>query len=227
MMELITLGSGSSGNCYLLNSEDKTLVIEAGLPFLEVKKALDFNIDRIVGVLVTHVHGDHAKYAHEYEKAGIPVWKPYDDKSLRQNKRFGEFTVASFEQKHNVPCVGYLVTHPDGLKLLYSTDTSYIRYTFHGLTTMLIEANWSEEYVNRDEPKYAHVLQHHTSLNTCLECIKANANPDLSHVILCHLSGGNAYPEAFQKAAEAVVDVGVTVDIATPGKAVNLDAVPF
>ena len=42
-MKLRILGSSSSGNCYLLEDESECLVIEAGLPFKEVKKALDFN----------------------------------------------------------------------------------------------------------------------------------------------------------------------------------------
>lgn len=57
MCQLITIGSGSSGNCYLLNSDDETLVIEAGIPFREVKIALGFNVSQISGVIVTHGHG--------------------------------------------------------------------------------------------------------------------------------------------------------------------------
>lgn len=55
-MELICLGSSSSGNCYLLNSESECLVLEAGLPFKEVKKALDFNVSKIQGVVISHEH---------------------------------------------------------------------------------------------------------------------------------------------------------------------------
>lgn len=55
-MEFKVIGSGSSGNCYLLESETECLVIEAGISFLEVKKALDFNIRKIVGVVISHRH---------------------------------------------------------------------------------------------------------------------------------------------------------------------------
>ena len=41
-MVLKVLGSGSSGNCYILESDTEALIIEAGVPFLDVKKALDF-----------------------------------------------------------------------------------------------------------------------------------------------------------------------------------------
>ena len=55
-MNLKVLGSGSSGNCYLLENETECLVIEAGLPLMEVKKAIGFNIKKIVGVVASHEH---------------------------------------------------------------------------------------------------------------------------------------------------------------------------
>jgi len=57
MHDFICLGSGSSGNTYLINTKNETLVLDAGVPFKETKIVLDFNIRRISGVLVTHSHG--------------------------------------------------------------------------------------------------------------------------------------------------------------------------
>lgn len=36
-MKLKVLGSGSSGNCYILESETEALIIEVGLPFMNRK----------------------------------------------------------------------------------------------------------------------------------------------------------------------------------------------
>lgn len=52
-MRLKVLGSGSSGNCYMLENDKEALIIEAGLPFMEVKKALDFNVMKIKAVITT------------------------------------------------------------------------------------------------------------------------------------------------------------------------------
>ena len=49
-MKLKCLGSGSSGNCYILENDSEALIIEAGIPFMTVKKALDFNINKIVAL---------------------------------------------------------------------------------------------------------------------------------------------------------------------------------
>ena len=218
------VGTGSSGNSYLLTCGNETLIIECGKRFKDVKISLNFNLRDIVGAITTHCHGDHYKYASEYELTGIPVWTPWKDNNLRQVRRFGGFKVSSFECIHDVPCVGYLIEHPDsGLKMLYATDTEYVRYTFKGLTTILLEANYSEEYVNRDEAKYRHVLEGHTSIETAIECIKANMNDGLKNIILCHLSKGNSDPGEFKASVKAIVPDGVQVDIATPKLTVRLN----
>ena len=224
MNTLKVVGTGSNGNTYLLTCDGETLVIDCGKRFKDIKIALNFNIRGIVGAITTHCHGDHHKYASEYELTGIPVWTPWKDNNLRQVRRFGGFKVSSFECIHDVPCVGYLIEHSDsGLKMLYATDTEYVRYTFKGLTAMLIEANYSEEYVNRDEAKFQHVLTGHMSIETASECIKANVNDNLKTVILCHLSKGNSDPVAFKESVKAIVPDGVQVDIATPRLTVELN----
>lgn len=55
-MVLKVIGSGSSGNSYILETETSALCIEAGVRFSEVKKALDFNVSKIRGVLISHEH---------------------------------------------------------------------------------------------------------------------------------------------------------------------------
>ena len=108
-------------------------------------------------------------------------------------------------------------------QMLYASDTSYVRYIFKGLTAMLLEANYSEKYVNRDEAKYRHVVEGHLSIETATECIKANMNDKLKNVILCHLSAGNSDPVEFKKTVQAIVPDGVRVDIATPRLTVELN----
>lgn len=221
-MRLTVVGSGSSGNSYILETDKEALVIDAGVRFMEVKKALRFQVRKIAGVIVTHKHGDHAAYAHEYKEAGIPVFQPYEMESLRQSIRYGGFRIQSWEAVHNVPCVGYLIDHDDMGRLLYATDTEYVKYRFKGVTHFLIEANYAEEYVNRDEPKYLHVLTGHMSLPTTIGCIEANMSEQTKHITLCHLSAGNADPEAFKQAVKAVVSDTCIVDVAAPKMVVEL-----
>ena len=73
-MELKILGSSSAGNCYVFDNGKEALVVECGISFQEVKKAVNFDISRIAGCLVSHEHGDHAKYVQKFIDAQIPVY---------------------------------------------------------------------------------------------------------------------------------------------------------
>lgn len=78
-MKLKCLGSGSSGNCYLLIAGNgETLIIDPGLQIKEIKKALNWNISCVVGTVCTHHHADHAKSVKNLEQMGISVFKPYE-----------------------------------------------------------------------------------------------------------------------------------------------------
>lgn len=224
-MRLKCLGSGSSGNCYILESPAEALIIEAGMPFMEVKKALDFNVAKIVGVIITHQHGDHAKFAHEYKIAGIPTFKPYESENLRQIRTYGGFTVKSFDVVHDVPCCGFLVTHEDMGRLLYVTDTEYVRYRFDGLVHILAEANYSADLIDTHAANRFHVLTGHMELQTTLNFLRANNSSELRNVMLCHLSANNANPVMFKAEAEKVV--GCPVWVADKGMEVDVGLVPF
>lgn len=71
---LKVVGTGSGGNCYLLTVNGQTLVIEAGVNFKSVKKALNFDLSGVVGVLVSHEHGDHADFVKDFVKFGKKVY---------------------------------------------------------------------------------------------------------------------------------------------------------
>lgn len=208
-MKFRCLGSGSSGNCYILENDSEALIIEAGIPFMAVKKALDFNISKIVGVVVSHSHGDHAKYAGEYEKAGIPVFRPYESDMERQVRTYGEFVIKSFSLVHDVPCCGFLIEHPETGKVLYASDTEYIKYRFRNLNHILMECNYSRDLIPEDAVNRSHVMTGHMELRTMLEFLRANNSPNLQNVVLLHMSAINSDPEEFVAEAGKVVQCPV------------------
>lgn len=55
-MRLRVLSSGSQGNCYLLEADTETLILDCGIPIKDIKIGLDFDLRRVSGVLVTHSH---------------------------------------------------------------------------------------------------------------------------------------------------------------------------
>lgn len=57
MSKIITIGSGSSGNAYILECQNETLLLELGVSWKDIVKALNFNLSKVVGVCVSHAHG--------------------------------------------------------------------------------------------------------------------------------------------------------------------------
>lgn len=219
-MKFRCLGSGSSGNCYILEDASEALVIEAGIPFMTVKKALDFNISKIVGVVVSHSHGDHAKYVGEYEKSGIPVFQPYESDMEKQVRTYGEFVIKSFPLVHDVPCCGFLIWHPETGNVLYASDTEYIKYRFQDLSHILIECNYSRELILEDAVNRSHVMTGHMELQTVLDFLHVNESKVLKNVVLLHMSARNSDPDAF--VADAKKMVWCPVWAAEKGLEVNL-----
>lgn len=225
------MGSGSSGNCYLLSAETETLVLDCGLPIREIKKGLDWDISKVVGVLCSHVHSDHAKAVKDFENMGIPVFKPYDEtKACPLKIRYGSFSVQAFKVPHDgVPCYGFYIT-VDGHRILYATDFEYLPCSFKNvrLTDMIVECNHQTELVDKGQAKYSHQIKGHCSLDTLIEkVIKENMTSDLRTVILCHLSCDSADPLECLSEVQNVVGEGVKCVVATAGETVELSLYPF
>ena len=56
-MKVITLGSGSKGNCALVLSEKSAILIDAGITYRLVEKNLEninLSFNNIDGILITH-----------------------------------------------------------------------------------------------------------------------------------------------------------------------------
>lgn len=221
-MKLKVLGSGSKGNCYILESDTEALVIEAGVPFKEVKVALGFNVRKIVGVVAGHSHKDHSGFIDHY-KGICPIYKPYE--VMTPYERFGNFFIKSFSLVHDVECYGFYVEHPDVGSLVYASDTEYIKYRFKNINHILVEANHSIDLVDRNAAKYEHQIRGHMSIETTCNFLKANKNPLLLNVVLCHLSQDSSDEKLFLDKAKDVVDCNVY--IASKGLEIPLDLYPF
>lgn len=58
MPTLKVVGSGSQqGNTYILETSNDTLILDLGCKWNDILKSLNYKIDDVVGVLVTHSHG--------------------------------------------------------------------------------------------------------------------------------------------------------------------------
>lgn len=230
-MTLKVLSTGSQGNCYLLQSGEETLILDCGIPIKDIKIGLNFDISKVVGVLCSHVHKDHSLSVADFEKMGIPVFKPYEDldniladENFQLAQKYGDFRIVAFQLPHNgTRNCGFVIT-VQGQKILYLTDFEYCRYNFRTLKInhILCECNYMQELVDQNLPQYEHKIKGHCSLKTCVDFIKANATDALQTVLLLHMGAETLDCDVAVAEVKKVVGNGVYVDYARKGLCVEL-----
>ena len=212
-MLLKCLGSGSKGNGWVIDAGDEAIVIDCGVPVSEMKIAVGFNVLKIKGCIVSHAHKDHAKYISQYKGTGFNVVLPYEHDGDFQTYQFGGFTVKTFPLVHDVRCFGFLIEH-NGCRILYATDTEYIKYRFKNLNFVIVEANYATDLLNdelEDTVKRNHVLRGHMELATTQRFLQANCGIETKCVVLAHLSNDNADRERFRQSTQALVNCPVYI----------------
>lgn len=246
-MKLQVIGSSSSGNCYILGNDKEAIAIECGIPFKRVQEAVDFDIRRISGALVSHEHGDHAKHVQRFLDARIPCYMSQGTKEalhLEENRlvcgmmpggvyNVGNFKVQGFETEHDAADpFGFLIYHPECGMTLFATDTYYLAYTFAGLNNVMIECNYRLDILdaNIESGKLNPALRNrtiksHMSFDTCKETLLANDLSKVNNIVLIHLSSGNADAAAFRDGIQKATHKNVHV--AEPGLEILFNKTPF
>lgn len=245
-MRLNVLGSDSNGNCYVLQTDKEALIIEAGVRFSEVKKALKWQLSKVVGAVITHEHNDHAKYVRDFVSNGITVLalpsvfkaKGIDSLSFRKEIEpmhgyiVGGFKVFAMPVCHDVPCVGFIIEHEDMGRMLFVTDTMMLEYRVPGLNHILLEANYAEDILDAKieagsvplsmKPRLIHS---HMEIETTKGILRANDLSGVNEIILIHLSNGNSDERRFVR--EVQETSGKPVYAAVAGLELNLSINPY
>ncbi len=245
-MKLKILASGSSANCYILESPTGTLILEAGLSWKEILRGLNYKLDNVLGVLCTHQHLDHSKSLSEISKAGIDIFtnaetiNAFDLTGHRIHQidpkdlfTIGEFEILAFDIEHTVPGLGFLIRYkPTEEKILFLTDTYYSKYCFRGLNHILVECNYIKETLDENiEAGYiapeakARLLQGHFSLENVKKFLKANDLSQCQNLILIHLSDRNSDQNQMVREIEELT--GIKPQVAERGLVVPLQLYPY
>jgi len=237
-MEIRALASGSTGNCYYINDGVSSVLLECGIPFKRIQRGLEFNVSALSACLITHGHGDHCKAVRDMMKAGIDCYMSRGTVNelginghrlhiIEPNKIFkvGSWSILPFQVEHDTAePLGYLLV--SGMeKLLFVTDTAYIKYKdWHEyikpipLTHIMIEANYSLDII-REKAKTgktnralkSRVIRSHMSLETLVELLKSNELSNVHEIFLLHLSDRNSdeikFKQEVQKLTGKVVHI--------------------
>lgn len=170
--KLLSLASGSNGNCYYLGTSEYGILIDAGIGVRTIRKYLreyGVAIETIMAILVTHDHADHIKSVSALgTKMHIPVYTTQSvhegikrskycpeqlNGSARIIEKYNPFTIkdiqiTAFEVPHDsIENVGYQIKIEDQTIVL-ATDIGritdqIIRYA-RTANHLIIEANYDE-----------------------------------------------------------------------------------
>ena len=221
MIEIKTLATGSKGNCYWITDGSTPLLLECGISFKQIQQGVNFETSSLGGVLVTHEHKDHCKGVESVLNRGLDVYMSQGTKEAlqldnhrikivksKEQFRIGTWTILPFDVQHDVnEPLGFLLQSDNGSKLLFATDTYYIKYKFSGLTHLMIECNYDQQTLDENvDSGRVHpvmkkrVMRSHFSLENLLEFFKANDLSKVEEIHLLHLSDGNSNMERIFKA---------------------------
>ena len=201
-MKIISVGSGSKGNCFFIQNQTETLMIDCGMGITAIRKVKTYHhIDTIDAILFTHNHSDHTKcknyfkdvctYAYDACIHPNVIVTPYHSFSI------GSFIITPFELSHDAPnTVGYLIQSGDE-SLFYCTDTGYLPSKALELgkncTYYIMESNHDIDMLmatNRPYVLKARILGDDGHLNN-MDCAKALAQmigDNTKHIYLAHIS---------------------------------------
>jgi phosphoribosyl 1,2-cyclic phosphodiesterase len=232
MIRFRSLASSSTGNCYHVTDGKTELLIEAGLRFQDIRKALDFRVSRLSACLISHEHLDHSRAAADLAKAGVDVYASagtiaargltgHRVKQIEAKKQFqvGTWTIMPFDVEHDAEDpLGFLLANQAGEKLVFITDSYYCRYTFSGLTHIAVECNYSlrilDENISAGRVHPAmrpRLLRSHFSLENVLDFLRANDLSKVQEIHLLHLSDNNSDEALFKRRVQEVTGKPVYV----------------
>lgn len=170
MLKFISIGSGSSGNCYCLFTETDGLMIDIGVGIRTLKKYFrdyGLSLSKVHHMLITHDHADHIKSVGSVcHECNIPVFatqtvhKGIDRNYCVQRKvsdslrryltkgepmQLGDFSVTPFEVPHDSSDnVGYEI-QACGVTFTIITDAGCVTEEMAGYISkanyLVIEAN--------------------------------------------------------------------------------------
>ena len=170
----ISFGSGSSGNCCYLGTRNAGILIDAGIlteTIVNTLKEHGIKMENIVGICLTHDHGDHVKYAYnivrKHKHMKVYCTNRVVNGMLRKHNiskrikdyhspifkeipfKLGDFEITAFDVPHDGDDnMGFFVRHGDK-NFVVATDLGAIseraRHYISQAHYLMIEANYDKE----------------------------------------------------------------------------------
>ena len=244
-MHVISLQSGSNGNCIYVETGDVKLLFDAGISGIRAKQRLSWqgrDIAKVDAVLISHDHVDHSRSMGIFQrKFGLPIYatpKTYHAASryglgaiedLRhfaagETLLFGRVTVETIPTPHD-GADGVVFVVDDGKhRLGILTDLGHVFSELEGvirsLDAVLLESNYDPDMLaNGPYPEFLKERIEgpggHISNFEAAEVLKSNASKRMKWACLAHLSQDNNTPALALKTHRKILGKLLPIFVAT------------
>lgn len=218
-----SIASGSNGNCYYIGTPTEAVLVDVGISCREVERRmqrLGLSIGNIKAVFISHEHSDHICglpiLANKYS---LPV---YITKPTQQSGRLhlhgqqvyafrhgeavtiGSLRITPFSKAHDAADPYSFVVSCDDINVGVFTDIGkpcpHLRQHFATCHAAFLEANYDEQLLACGSYP-AHLKARirggngHLSNTQALQLFLSHRSPQLSHLLLAHLSKNNNCPD--------------------------------
>ena len=217
-VKLTILGSGSSGNCAYVETDDARILVDAGFSPRQIRQRLASigrTPENLTAILITHEHSDHIQGLGGIAgKLGIPVYCNRATKDeierllhVRLDARIfatgdtfelGDVSVETFSIPHDAQDPVGFILHTNGGNIGFATDLGHVTKLVHQrvrtANVLVLEANHDVEMlqncVRRPWSLKQRILSRHGHLSNeaAADCVADIMTAGLHQLYLGHLS---------------------------------------
>ncbi len=219
-MKFSVLSSGSRANCTFLEAAGTRVLIDCGLSATEaVRRLLYIGIEpaSINAILLTHEHRDHIYgvstlsrrfsipvYVNKKTKKHLPRVHAFELFTTGTPFELNHLTVNPFKIDHDAADPVAFTIHGEGLTFAHVTDlgcvTPTVRESIEKANALVLESNHDSELLRSCGYPWPLVQrisssQGHLSNETAAALVAEVLHPELSHLVLGHLSENSNTPD--------------------------------
>jgi len=231
-MKYYSIASGSKGNCFVVQSNKTTLVIDCGSTKKHLTRNfhnIDVKYEQVDALLITHGHSDHIGQIKMFWD--IPTYSPIEIEDKPKLVRIRPYQPFIIQGVRVLPIalshdsgltVGYIID--DGLeKLVYITDTGYIRDSelpiLKGADYYILESNHDPDLLMQTRRPFGiktRILSDngHLSNHDSAEILSKVVTLQTKEIVLAHLSAeANTHDLAYQTVYNKLQTMGAHIVI--------------
>ena len=222
---IASINSGSNGNCYYVGNSTEAVLVDVGLSCREIEnrmKQIGLSIQKVKAIFISHEHNDHIKGVSALaNKYYLPVYiTSKTEKHTRLIKRLakefvanapikiGELMITPFSKQHDADDPhSFIISHKSttvGVFTDIGTVCENLIHYFKQCHAAFLESNYDEQMLeNGNYPLHLKNRikggEGRLSNAQALALFQQYQHPQLSHLLLSHLSKENNSPKIVEE----------------------------